>query len=223
MLEILYEDQDIIVVVKPAGMPSQKDQSGDDDLYSSVKRHVGDQMSLGLIQRLDRPVGGVMVMSKSSEAAKVLTAMVRDRKINKWYLALTDGVANEEAHLSHWLQKVRGNRAVISNKKTAASKSAILDYCLVKRLLYQGREINVLEVKLHTGRHHQIRAQLAHMKLPLIGDTKYNPDYQQLKGWHDIGLYAYRLAFEHPITGAPMDFKVMPNEGPFSNLGEMDG
>lgn len=218
MLEILYEDKDIIVVVKPPGVPSQKDQSGDEDVYTTVKRHVGKQMSLGLVQRLDRPVGGIMVMSKSSQAAKALTAMVTGRMIDKWYLALTEGVAKEEDHLEHWLQKVRGNRAVISNKKTSGSKSAILDYQLLDRTLLGNQKINVLQVKLHTGRHHQIRAQLAHMKLPLVGDTKYNPSYQQLQGWHEIGLYANRLAFEHPVSGESMNFEVVPTHKPFLGL-----
>lgn len=218
MLEVLYEDKDIIVVVKPAGIPSQKDQSGDDDLYSMVKRHVGNQTPLGLVQRLDRPVGGVMVLSKSSQASKALTAMVVERKIDKWYLALTEGPAKEEDHLSHWLQKVRGNRSVLSHKKTNGSKSAILSYRLLSKVTTKHEEINVLEVKLHTGRHHQIRAQMAFVKLPLIGDTKYNPRYQGVKGWHDIGLFAYRLAFTHPVTGEAMSFKVTPKEEPFKGL-----
>lgn len=214
MMKVLYEDDHILVVVKPAGTPSQPDTSGAVSLYALAIAHTG-QDSLGLVQRLDRPVGGVMVLTKSPKAAKSLTEMVQNRAIDKYYLAVTAGAAGEEAHLTHWLQKVRGNRAVVSNKKTPSGKKAVLDYRCLKRWAVEGEPHNLLEVKLHTGRHHQIRAQLAHMKLPIIGDTKYNPAYQQKKGWHAIGLFAYKLAFDHPVTGERMVFEVWPEGAPF--------
>ncbi len=218
MLEVMYEDKDILVVIKPRGIPCQKDLTGDQDVYTELKQTLeakGDHCALGLVQRLDRPVGGIIVLSKSPQAAKELTRMVTNREIGKYYLALVDGVAKEEDQLEHWLQKVRGNRSIISNKKVTDSKSALLDYKLIEHRGEAHEARSLLEVHLHTGRHHQIRAQLAHMKLPLVGDTKYNPSYKKKKGWYEIGLYAYRLEFNHPVTHEKMAFKRMPDFAPF--------
>jgi len=213
MIEILYEDKAIIVVVKPPGMPSQKDPSGDEDVYTVTSLYLaakGEVVALGLVQRLDRPVGGLMVMSKNQEANRSLTQQVTQRAIDKYYLGLVDGESKEADHLEHWLQKVRGNRGVVSRKKTSGSKLAILDYRRLKLYEVEGGMRSLLEIKLHTGRHHQIRAQMAHVKLPLVGDTKYNPRYQEAKGWHEIGLFAYRLEFRHPINGKCMSFEQWP-------------
>lgn len=215
MIEIVYEDRAIIVVVKPPGMPSQKDPTGDEDVFTAVKSMIearGERVALGLVQRLDRPVGGLMVMSKHQEASRRLTAQVTNREIHKYYLALVDGESKRSEHLEHWLQKVRGNRSVISGNKTAAGKLAILDYKCLKTYEFKGEKRSLLEIQLHTGRHHQIRAQMAHVKLPLVGDTKYNPNYQQLKGWHKIGLYAYKLELEHPINGESLSFERWPDK-----------
>ncbi len=215
MLEILYEDKDIIVVVKPPGMPSQEDKSGDRSVYAEVKAYVGEDRTVGLVQRLDRPVGGIMVLSLSGRSNKALTAMVQNREIDKYYLALVDGQPKDKDHLSHWLQQVRGNRSVISNKKVSGSKSAILSYELLKVEDREDGAVNFLKIKLETGRHHQIRAQLAHVKLPIVGDTKYNSRFQSAKGWYEIGLYAYALSFKHPVSGEVMTFERWPDLEPF--------
>lgn len=217
MIDIVYEDQDVIVVIKPVGMPCQKDPSGEEDLYTTVQTYLLDQgagIQLGLHQRLDRPVGGLVLMSKSPAAAKGLNDQMQEKQIDKWYLALVDGKPLPSKELCHYIQKVRGNRSVVSNKKVANGKKAILNY---KRLFeHDGHWL--LEVKLETGRHHQIRAQLGQVGLPLIGDTKYNPTYGQLKGWHEIGLYAYKVGFCHPVTHKDLVFEQWPQHGPFQGL-----
>lgn len=219
MIDILYEDQDIIVVVKPAGVPSQKDLSKDLDVYTMVCNHTG-MSKVGLVQRLDRPVGGIMVLTKSVKANQFMTNAIQDHKIDKTYLAVVNGSAKESDCLENYIQKVRGNRAVVSNKKVANAKKALLTYKCLDRQELDGSTISLLEVQLETGRFHQIRAQLSHHKLPIVGDTKYNQYYKDRKGWHNIGLMAYRLAFEHPVNGQQLTFTHTSKEEPFSLFGK---
>lgn len=215
MVEILYEDRDIIVVVKPAGTPSQKDLSKDMDVFSMVYEHTN-KPKIGLIQRLDRPVAGIMVLTKTAEASRFLTKASQKHEIEKNYLAVVCGKAKDQDHLDNYIVKVRGNRGIVSNKKASNSKKALLHYKCLDRVVVEEADYSLLEVTLETGRFHQIRAQLAHHKLPIIGDTKYNPRYKDLKGWFDIGLCAYRLAFEHPTSHKKMSFMHLFIREPFT-------
>lgn len=225
-LEVLYEDRDIIVVVKPPGVPSQRDRSGDQDMYSLVCSYTRKD-SIGLLQRLDRPVGGIMVMTKSAEASKAMTRNLQERKIDKYYLAVVDGEAQNNDHIESFIRKVRGNRAIVSQKNVSGAQKGLLTYrCLDRKMIskkgldsekyvIRTNALSLLEVKLYTGRFHQIRAQLAHARLPIVGDTKYNKAYTDAKGWYRIGLYAYRLEFNHPVTSEPMSFRHVNEEVPF--------
>lgn len=213
MIKVIYEDDHIVVVIKPKGMLSQADQMMSENLYDLMCQQLSVK-SLGMVQRLDRPVGGLMVFGKSQEANKTLMDQMQNRAIKKVYLALVEGEPKNQASLSNYIQKVRGNRAIVSNKKTPASKEAKLTYTVSDDLLKPAKG-TLLEVQLETGRFHQIRAQLAHHKLPIVGDTKYNPTYQVLEGWHDLGLYAYKLEFKHPISGKKLSFESLPKESPF--------
>jgi 23S rRNA pseudouridine1911/1915/1917 synthase len=217
-MKLLYEDNDVIVVVKPIGMPSQKDLTKDPDLYSQVVLHVESKRpntAVGLLQRLDRPVGGIMVLSKSPRAHKNLTAAMIDHQIDKVYLAVVDGVAKDKDTLENYIQKVRGNRAIVSEKKGTNGKKAVLHYRKLDDCLVEGQPYSLLEVQLETGRHHQIRSQLAFHQLPIVGDTKYNKRFMNEKGWFSIGLYAYRLQFLHPVTKKKMIFTEMIASQPF--------
>lgn len=213
-LKVIHEDEDIIVVIKPAGMLSQKDLTNSTNVYDEVCRMTG-KPSVGLIQRLDRPVGGLMVLAKSDEANKKLTTAITERTIKKNYLAAVCGIAKGEATLRNYIQKVRGNRAIVSNKKTALSKEAVLHYTCISNAHIDGSDYSLLDVELMTGRFHQIRAQLSHNKLAIVGDTKYNGAYKDFRGWVNIGLYAHRLEFEHPVSGKMMAFSVKPEYSPF--------
>jgi len=212
-MKILYEDEHIIVIIKPKGMPSQPDLSGDQNIYDKVLEHVGYEnkdINLGLIQRLDRPVGGIMVLTKSSVAHKALT---QKSCLTKKYLAVVEGAAEKEARLVDYLQKVRGNRTIVTSKQVSQAKKATLTYRRLNIVVIEGQTYSLLEVELETGRHHQIRAQMAHHKLPLVGDTKYNSIKPGI--WVDIGLQAYKLEIDHPITGSRLSFEHISKDHPF--------
>jgi len=212
-MKILYEDEYIIVIIKPKGMPSQPDLSGDWNVYEEVFEHVGlenKNINLGLIQRLDRPVGGIMVLTKSPEAHKAFT---QKSCLTKKYLAVVEGEAEQEERLIDFLQKVRGNRTIVTSKKVPQAKEAVLTYRCLKKVMHEDRCLSLLEIELETGRHHQIRAQMAYHKLPLIGDTKYNAFKKGI--WMDIGLQAYKLEIDHPFIGRQMSFEHMSKEHPF--------
>ncbi|MDF1616259.1 RluA family pseudouridine synthase [Petrocella sp. FN5] len=212
-MKILYEDEHIIVVIKEKGMPSQPDLTGDTNIYEEVFRHVCSKkknIKLGLIQRLDRPVGGIMMLTKSSEANK---AFVQKSCLSKKYLAVVEGEAKKEVRLVDYLQKVRGNRTIVTSKQVPQAKEAALTYKCLKKRVVDGKTLSLLEIELETGRHHQIRAQMAHHKLPIVGDTKYNPIKKCV--WVDIGLQAYKLQIEHPMTGRILLFKHISKDYPF--------
>ncbi|PKM66143.1 MAG: RNA pseudouridine synthase [Firmicutes bacterium HGW-Firmicutes-2] len=212
-MNILYEDKDIIVIIKPKGVPSQPDLSGDQNIYDEVLeyvRHENKNINLGMIQRLDRPVGGIMVLTKSSVAHKAFT---QESCLTKKYLAVVEGEAKKEARLVNYLQKVRGNRTLVTSKQVPQAKKAILTYRCMKEAVIEGQSYSLLEIELETGRHHQIRAQMAHHRLPLVGDTKYNSIKQGV--WVDIGLQAYKLEIDHPITGSRLSFEHICKDHPF--------
>jgi 23S rRNA pseudouridine1911/1915/1917 synthase len=217
-MEKLYEDVHVIVVVKPIGMPSQPDPTKDQDLYSTVLSQVKADKSfesLGLIQRLDRPVGGIMVLSKTGLAHKALTTQMHNHLISKKYLAVVEGEAKEYDYFKDYIQKVRGNRSIVTSKKVSQSKEAVLNYKLLKRHVRENQMYSLIEVELETGRHHQIRAQMTYHNLPLVGDTKYNASYKALDQWVFIGLYAYKVSFKHPLTNEKMSFETTITTTPF--------
>ena len=213
-LNIIYEDNHIIVVEKMPNIPSQSDKTGDKDMQTTVKEYIKEKYKkpgnvyLGLVHRLDRPVGGVMIFAKTSKAAGRLSNEVREKVFKKKYLAVVDGkFENKQGILEDYLYKderTNTSKVVSENKKNA--KYAKLEY---KVLTYnEVKNLTLLEINLFTGRHHQIRLQLANFGHSIFGDQKYGT---RGKG-KQIALWAYELTIEHPITKESMTFKCLPEK-----------
>ena len=209
-LHVLYEDNHLLVVEKPANMPVQADASGDDDLlsvckaYIKVKYQKPGEVYLGLVHRLDRPVGGVMVFARTSKAAARLTAQFKSRQAQKHYVAIVSGTPLPKASLSDWLYKdERTNTTSVVPEGTEGAKLARLDYKTLAR--EDGKAI--VDIALHTGRPHQIRVQLSARGLPIEGDMRYNPS---AKPGTQIRLWAYALTIMHPTLNEPLTFYSMP-------------
>ena len=211
-LKILFEDNHIIVVEKQPNIPSQADKTEDIDMLSMVKQYIKEtyhkpgNVYLGLVHRLDRPVGGVMVFAKTSKAASRLSNQVREKTFKKKYLAVVDGkVEQKEGTLENYLYKEeRSNTSKVVNKEKKNAKLAKLDYQVLK--YNEVKNLSLLEINLHTGRHHQIRVQLANFGHSIFGDQKYGTRGQGKQ----IALWAYKLSIEHPITKKQMTFEDFP-------------
>ena len=216
--KILYEDNHIIVVIKPPNIPSQSDKTGDEDMLTVIKQYLKEKYNkpgnvyLGLVHRLDRPVGGVMVFAKTSKAASRLSEQVRNKVFKKEYLAIVDGNLQQvNGTLENYLLKnEKTNTSKVVKEGIKNSKYAKLDYEVLK----YNEEINLslLRILLHTGRHHQIRVQLANFGHSICGDQKYGTRGRGKQ----ISLWAYKLTIEHPITKEKITFTGLPEEiGPW--------
>lgn len=208
-LEILYEDAHIIVCFKPHGLATQSRRPGVPDLEHLLLNHIAENQKppyLAVIHRLDQPVSGILVFAKTPEAARKLNRELTKEGFGKHYLALVDGIPseNERTLTDYMVKDGRTNTSRICDKSTTGAKEARLSY----RVLSTEASRSLLEVILDTGRHHQIRVQLAHMGCPIVGDTKYNPAEKNIRGWQTIRLCAYRLEFHHPVTNKLMKFKM---------------
>ena len=211
-LDILYEDNHVIVVKKEPNIPSQADKTEDIDMLTIIKEYLKEKYTkpgnvyLGLVHRLDRPVGGVMVFAKTSKAASRLSNQVREKIFKKKYLAVVDGkFETSNGILEDYLYKdERNNISKVVNKDKKNSKIAKLEY---EVLTYnQVKDLSLVKINLYTGRHHQIRVQLAHAGHSIFGDQKYGT---RGKG-KQIALWAYELTIQHPITKQELTFKCLP-------------
>lgn len=222
-MKILFEDNDILVCVKPAGLATQSARTSEPDLVSMLKKHLKEKGEktpyLGIVHRLDQPVEGLLVFAKSSEAAKKLSAQLTGGTLNKKYYATVFGKpAEKEKTLTDYICK-DGNRAVISDRQSVEAKKAILHFQIleegpkVQECEKWGKEdCEVLEVAIETGRFHQIRAQLSHAGYPILGDQKYGTaeslSFARKKHISQLLLCAYHLEFTHPRTGKRMEFRL---------------
>lgn len=205
-LNILYEDRDILVCEKPAGIATQSKRVGAPDMVSILKNHLhqsapNQQPYLAVIHRLDQPVTGLLVFGKTKKAAANLTQQLTTSGFGKHYLAvLTNTPGIEEADLVDYIVKdARTNTSRICTKDTPGAKEARLHYQIIQK----GENSSIADITLDTGRHHQIRVQMSHIGCPIQGDKKYGaPSTGQLM------LFAYRLTFRHPITGNLLSFQL---------------
>lgn len=213
MIKIIYEDNHILVVEKPINILVQEDSSKDKDLLTMLKQYIKEKYNkpgnvyLGLVHRLDRPVGGVMVFAKTSKAASRLSEQVRTNKLKKIYHAVVLGNLQKTGHLEDYLIKDSKTNTTRIDK---SGKLSILDYKLINKV----NELNLVEISLKTGRSHQIRVQFSSRNTPLYGDQRYNP---QSKVGEQIALYATSLTLEHPTTKEILTFKTnLPNKYPWN-------
>lgn len=210
-LNILYEDNHIIVVMKPQMLPCCPDESGDNNLFDVVKEYIRvtynkpGNVFLGLIHRLDRPTGGVMVFAKTSKAAARLSEQLKSGGFEKRYFAVLVGIPSKKhAVLENYLRKNSVNNMVyVCTQTEEGAKFASLEYDVKA----EKSGLSLTEIKLNTGRTHQIRVQSASINCPVYGDMRYGGE-KAVKG--KLALWAYSLRFSHPTTGEALRFIVEP-------------
>ena len=204
-INILYEDNHIIVVIKENNIPVQKDSSNDIDLITLIKKYIKEKYNkpgnvyLGLVHRLDRPVGGVMVFAKTSKAASRLSKLIRDKNIEKKYVALVHNKTKEHEKFIDYLYKDEKTNTSFVQKN---GKESILEYNLIKYI----DNMSLIDINLLTGRHHQIRVQMSYHGHPIYGDMKYGIDNEKIQ----IHLWCYHLKFKHPTKDQIMEFNYYP-------------
>ena len=202
-LQVLFEDNHIIAINKRCGDIVQGDKTGDKPLSEIVKSFLKTKYSkpgnvyLGIPHRLDRPTSGVVMFAKTSKSLSRLNKIFKDGKVQKYYWAVTkNNPEKQEDTLIHWLRKnEKTNKSTYFKKETVKAKKAVLHYRVLKKL----ERYFIIEIKLVTGRHHQIRCQLSAMGCPVRGDLKYGYDRSNNDG--GIDLHAKKIIFEHPING----------------------
>lgn len=248
--QILYEDNDILVCYKPAGIATQTGGFAKMDVVSELKNYLVKEGKkepyLGLIQRLDQPVEGVLVFGKNSKATAALNQQVTDKTMKKQYLAavfiedISDSdnsfwkekeshPVGEQITLTDYLQKdskTNLSKVVSTNNKEAvkAAKKAELTYTILKKEKINQGYILYVKIDLHTGRHHQIRVQLSHVGMPLLGDLKYGTDLSKQVSQKlfvpDVALCAQTIQFRHPSSKKPLSFTIKPQKTILQNVTE---
>ncbi len=204
MLDILYKDHQLIALNKAPGIAVQPDKTGDVALQAQAEAYC--HQPLHLAHRLDRPVSGVVVFAKTKTAMTALTEQFRSRTVEKTYLAVVQTLpAEPEATLVHYLRKNEAkNISIVASESDADVERAELHY----RLLGSSERYHLLEIQLITGRHHQIRAQLAAIGCPVKGDVKYG--FRRSNRDRSIHLHAWKLAFDHPVSGERIQLEAKP-------------
>ena len=217
--DILFEDNHLVAVNKPAGELVQGDNTGDTSVFELVKQYIKEKYNkpgevyLGLVHRLDRPVSGVLLFARTSKAAARLQKVFQQREVEKVYRAVVEGRPSQvEGNLTHYLVRNRKkNRSNAFSDERPESQKAVLEYNTLAYL----KPYSLLEIQLHTGRHHQIRAQLAAIGCPIVGDLKYGSKTET--DGRSICLHAMRLSLIHPVRKEPLTLESLPPKGPYWN------
>lgn len=215
-IEILYDDSEVLVAIKPPAVPSEPDKTGDDDILTELKKTYKE---IFLINRLDRPVSGVMLFAKNKKSAEYLSKSMQKNHINKEYMAVCNGKFKEEkGELTNYLLKnQRLNVSQIVDKNTKGAKEAKLTYeVLGYKNTEEYGEISLVKVCLITGRHHQIRVQLSGNGTPIFGDTKYNKNFNVRRKFINIALFSCSISFRHPKTQKDITITAKPKTDIFN-------
>ncbi len=224
-IPILFEDNHLLVVEKPSNILSQEDHTGDLDMLTLLKEDIKERYNkpgnvyLGLVHRLDRPVGGVMVFAKTSKSAARLSDQIRKREFKKTYMAVVHGrPMKEKETLVHYLLKDnKSNIVSVVKKDREGAKEAILDYEIVETV----ESYSLVKINLHTGRPHQIRVQFATIGNPLYGDQRYGKGVNQVG--QQIALWSHEIACQHPTSKEDMVFTSLPEKRMPWNMFQMNG
>ena len=216
-MKIIYEDKDQIVIHKPAGVATQTSKLGEKDLVSEVKNHISKEEGIvnpyaGVINRLDQPGEGIVLFAKNAKAAAALSEQMRSGSMQKFYQAVIFGHMDvPKDTISDYLEKdARSNTSRIVSAASKDAKKAVLEYNVIATV----GKMQLLEIHLLTGRHHQIRVQLAGREHPLLGDTKYGTP-ESISYGREINvrvpaLCAYKLIWNHPATGEKLEMSITP-------------
>lgn len=220
MLDILYEDNHLLVCIKPIGILSQPDTGDGEDMITLLSEYLKEKKEkpyVGLIHRLDRNVGGVMVFSKNPNVTGKLSAAIMERNFKKEYLAAVHNCPEETSGIYQDLlfKDSSKNKSFVVKRPRKGVKEASLEYSVLDKKNTDKGAISLVKIRLHTGRTHQIRVQFSSRKMPLLGDGKYG----STDNGCEIALWSYRLAFTHPINKKEIDFcKEPPNFYPWNEF-----
>ena len=225
-LNILHEDEHIIVCYKPAGISTQTSRLGEQDMVSMLKNYLYKKQVekkepyVAVIHRLDQPVEGLLVFAKTPFAAKELNKGLQGARFGKYYKAVLWGVPEEASDIleDYLIKDGRTNTSRVGNQNERDAKKAVLSYEVLETGKEDGKDISLVKVKLDTGRHHQIRVQMANMGCPIWGDAKYNTSAVQDRRFRQIALCAYKLEFIHPKTRKKMEFETSPQGEGFTKI-----